>query len=122
MNTGCERRTEERLRYQWPIWYAEDFQNELSQGQMVDVSSRAAAFTCYADDHCPYPGQHLTARFSVPRFGRDESFDLVDIIRVGRVCRVDGVNSTMRRVAIQFTQPLPFSPGEQMADAMNRQE
>src|SRR4030042_1846558 len=119
MNAGSERRTEERLRYQWPFWFAGDFQNERTQGQMVDVSSRAAAFTCYADDRCPYPGQHLTARFSVPRFGPDESFDLVDFIRVGRVCRVDGVNNTLRRVAIQFTQPLPFSPGERMADAIH---
>jgi glutathione S-transferase len=113
MMTTSERRTEERLCYQWPIWFAEDFHGELSQGQMADVSSRAAAFTCYADEQCPYPGQHLTARFSVPRYGVEKSFDLVDFVRTGRVYRVDDIHGAIRRVAIQFTEPLPFRPGEQ---------
>jgi len=115
MNTTSERRTEQRLSYQWPIWFAQDLNGDLSQGQMVDLSSRGAAFTCYADDRCPYPGQHLTARFSIPQYGRDDSFDLMDFIRAGRVCRVDGVNNSLRRVAIQFSEPLPLRPGEQHA-------
>jgi len=49
-----ERRAEKRLRYNWPIWFAQDFDDILTQGQMVDVSSRGAAFTCYAD-RCPWP-------------------------------------------------------------------
>ena len=113
MNTTTERRTEERLAYQWPIWFAEDFRDELSQGQMANVSSQAAAFTCYADDRCPSLGQYLTARFSVPQYGPDNSFDIVDFIRSGRVSRVDGVNHSLRRVTLQFTEPLPFCPGEQ---------
>jgi len=113
MSTTNERRMEERLSYQWPIWFAEDFQGELSQGQMADVSSRAAAFTCYADEQCPCPGQHLTARFSVPQYGPDDSFDVVDFVRSGQVYRVDGVNNALRRVTMQFTEPLPFRPGEQ---------
>ncbi len=84
---------------------------------MADISSAAAAFTCYADDHCPYPGQHITARFSVPRYGSDDSFDMVDFVRHGQVRRVDGVNSALRRVALQFFVPLPFRPGEQSARA-----
>jgi hypothetical protein len=113
MTTSSERRTERRLNYHWPIWFAEDFRGELSQGQMTDISSRAAAFTCYADERCPHPGQYVTARFSVPRYGPDESFDLTDFVRSGRVCRVDGVNCALRRVVFQFTEPLPFHPGEQ---------
>jgi hypothetical protein len=113
MSTMSERRTEERLAYQWPIWFAENFQGDLVQGQMADVSSRAAAFTCYADERCPHPGQHLTARFSIPQYGPDDSFDVVDFIRSGQVCRVDGVNNALRRVTMQFTEPLPFRPGEQ---------
>ncbi len=115
MSTTSERRMEQRLNYQWPIWFAQDLNGDLSQGQMVDISSRGAAFTCYADDRCPYPGQHLTARFSIPQYGRDDSFDMVDFIRAGRVCRVDGVNHVLRRVAIQFSEPLPLRPGEQTA-------
>lgn len=115
MNTTSDRRTEQRLNYHWPVWFAQESSDELSQGQMVDLSSRGAAFTCYADDRCPHPGQHLTARFSIPQYGADDSFDMVDFVRAGRVCRVDGVNSALRRVAVQFHEPLPFRPGEQAA-------
>jgi len=113
MNTTGERRIEQRLSYNWPIWFAEDIDGELSQGQMTDLSSRGAAFTCYADERCPYPGQHVTARFSIPQYGPDDSFAMVDFIRCGRVCRVEGVNNALRRIAIQFTESLPFRPGEQ---------
>ncbi len=62
MNMTDERRREQRLRYHWPVWFAEDFNKMLSQGQMVDVSSGGAAFTCHADGSCPHPGQEMTAR------------------------------------------------------------
>jgi hypothetical protein len=84
---------------------------------MTDICSRGAAFTCYADDRCPHPGQHVTARFSIPQYGPDNSFDMVDFVRSGQVCRVDGVNHALRRVAIQFHEPLPFHPGEQPSEA-----
>lgn len=113
MNENNERRTEQRLRYYWPIWFAEDFNKSLSQGQMVDVSSKAAAFTCYAHEGCPYLGQYITARFSVPHYGPDDSFDMADFTRSGHVFRVDHVNSFLRRIAVQFGEPLPFRPGEQ---------
>jgi len=113
MENNNERRREQRLRYHWPVWFAENFNEMLSQGQMVDVSSGGAAFTCHADEHCPYPGQKVTARFSIPRFGASDSFDMASYVRTGTVCRVDGVNSFIRRVAVQFAEPLPFKPGEQ---------
>ena len=113
MTGNDERRTEQRLRYYWPIWFAEDFNNNLAQGQMVDVSSAGAAFTCYANEGCPHNGQRITARFSVPRYGPDDSFDMANFTRSGHVCRVDSVNPFLRRVAIQFAEPLPFKPGEQ---------
>jgi len=113
MYKNSERRTEHRLRYRWPIWFAEDFDQELTQGQMIDISSRAAAFTCYADYSCPYLGQQITARFSVPHYGSDDSFDMENFIRSGHIYRVDDVNNFLRRIAIQFAEPLPFKPGEQ---------
>jgi hypothetical protein len=113
MDADTERRREQRLRYHWAVWFAEDFNDTLSQGQMVDVSSAGAAFTCHADGNCPSPGQQITARFSVPCFGSDESFDLASFTRSGRICRVDPVNSFLRRVAVQFAEPLPFKSGEQ---------
>ncbi len=121
MDKPNERRTEQRLRYYWPIWFAEDTNETLSQGQMVDVSSRGAAFTCHADDGCPYLGQHITARFSVPRYGPDESFDMANFTRSAHVCRIDNVNSFLRRIAVQFAEPLPFKPGEQNTAEYNIQ-
>lgn len=113
MEQTGERRREQRLRYNWPIWFAEDFNEILSQGQMADISSRAAAFTYHADGSYPYPGQEITARFSIPHFGPDDCFDMANFIRTGHICRVDNVNRFLRRVAVRFAEPLPFKPGEQ---------
>lgn len=107
-----ERRREKRLRYHWPIWFAEGSDGSLLQGQMVDICSGGAAFNCYAE-HCPYPGQQITTRFSVPQYGKDNSFDLSNYVRTGSICRVDEINPFLRRVAVQFADRLPFKPGEQ---------
>lgn len=80
---------------------------------MVDVSGSGAAFTCFADRGCPWPGQNITARFSVPRHQPSDAFDMNDFVRSGSVCRVDNLNFGLRRVAIRFFEPLPFKPGEQ---------
>ncbi|MFA5422227.1 MAG: PilZ domain-containing protein [Phycisphaerae bacterium] len=122
MEEHSERRTERRLRYHWPVWFAEDFDQMLSQGQMVDVSSGGAAFTCHGDQHCPYPGQDVTARFSVPQFDTDNSFGLASFTRRGRVCRVDQLNGYTRRIAMQFSEPLPFKPGEQSDSEIDTRE
>ena len=122
MDENNDRRTEQRLRYYWPIWFAENFDHALTQGQMVDVCSKGAAFTCHAHDGCPYPGQHIAARFSIPRYGPDDSFNMANFMRWGYVCRVDHVNSFLRRVAIQFSEPLPFKPGEQAASEFEAEE
>ncbi len=116
MEDYSDRRTEKRLRYYWPIWFSENPDYSLSQGQMVNISSKAAAFTYYADDNCPYLGQHITARFSVPKYGPDDSFDMEDFTRSGYVCRVDDINPFMRKIAFQFAEPLPFKPGELHAE------
>ena len=113
MQDNIERRAEKRLRYYWPVWFAEDFNEALSQGQMVDLSSRGAAFTCYADDKCPHAGQRITARFSVPCYGPDGSFDMANFTRSAHICRIDSVSRFLHRIAVQFAEPLPFKPGEQ---------
>ena len=89
---------------------------------MVDISSKAAAFTCHAGDGCPYYGQHLTARFSVPCYGLDESFDMANFTRSGYVYRVENVNSFLRRIVMQFAEPLPFKPGEQEPSEFGAQQ
>ncbi len=122
MDENSERRSEQRLRYHWPVWFTEDFDKVLSQGQMVDVCSGGAAFTCHADENCPYPGQQITARFSVPRFGADDSFDMASFTRSGSVCRVNDVNDYVRCVAVQFSETLSFKPGEQADNELDAQQ
>jgi hypothetical protein len=122
MDIKRERRREQRLRYQWPIWFAEDFDETLSQGQMVDISSAGASFTCCADENCPSLGQRVTSRFSVPRFYTDESFSLASFTRAGSVCRVNEISKFLRHIAVQFTEPLPFRPGEQFASESELQQ
>jgi hypothetical protein len=113
MEQSSERRREQRLRYHWPVWFAEDFNEILFHGQLIDVSSRGAAFTYNADENCPFPGQQITTRFSVPCFGHEDGFDMANFARLAMVCRVDDVNNFVRKIAIQFAEPLPFKPGEQ---------
>ena len=112
MCQAAEQRKEKRLRYHWPVWFAENFDSELCQGQMFDITSTGAAFTCYADK-CPQQGQNITTRFSIPRYGKDESFDVESYIRTGVICRVEEVSLYIRRVALQFAEALPFRPAEQ---------
>jgi hypothetical protein len=111
MDNSSDKRRENRLNYNWPVWFAEDFSDMLSQGQMVDISSEGAAFTCYADK-CPHSGEEITARFSVPNHHHTNEFDLDNFIRKGHVCRIEEAGSYLRKVAIQFAEPLPFKPGE----------
>jgi hypothetical protein len=117
-----ERRREQRLRYHWPVWFAENFNETLFQGQMVDISSTAAAFTCRKDEHYPYIGQHLTARFSVPKFRPGEAFDMANFTRLGRIYRVDDISPFTRRIVMQFASPLPFKPGEQADSEVETQQ
>lgn len=112
MDEGRDRRRENRLQYKWPVWFAEDFEKTISQGLMVDVSSGGIAFTCKADDDCPHQGQKLAVRFSIPRFDSQEQPASVGFTRIGRVCRVDEIGSALRRIAVQFDQPLTLKPAE----------
>ncbi len=110
MDKTKERRKEKRLRYQLAVWFAEDFDSNetVSQGIMVDISSSGMAFSCNAGENRPYPGQQLTTRFSIPRFGAKDSSDMESLTRIGRVCHVDNIGNNRCRVAIQFDEPPPF--------------
>lgn len=94
----------------------------LSHGQLIDVSSNTAAFTCKADEASPYAGQSLSTRFSIPCFGAEDGFELANFARTCQVRRVDGVSDFIKRVVIQFAEPLPFKPGEQAEDEFDAQE
>ncbi len=89
---------------------------------MIDISSSGAAFTYHADENCPHPGQYITARFSIPYFKEDDSFDMANFTRNGYVRRVDQVNGFIRRVAIQFAESLPFKPGQKTNSSKEMQQ
>ena len=125
MERSSERRAEQRLRYRWPVRFAKNIKEKPLPGQIVDVSSRGMALLCHANKSCPQPDQLVTANFGVPRFDSHDSFDTVLFNRIGRVCRVDDLSNRVRRVAIQFAEPLFFKPGEQNiseSDAQQRLE
>jgi hypothetical protein len=113
MDEKQERRREERLQYQWPVWFADDFEKTISQGLMVDISSGGIAFTCKRDRDYPQTGQRLMIRFSIPRFDQTDRAASVSFTRSGRICRVDMVRPLLYRIAVQFDQPLTLKPAEQ---------
>jgi tricorn protease-like protein len=106
MKKTQERRKEQRMHYELPVKFAENPDTAVSQGIMVDISSRGMAFICNTNDNCPYQGQKLTTHFSIPRFGRDSS-DSHNLTRTGRVYRIDTINESQHRIAMQFDEP-PF--------------
>jgi hypothetical protein len=112
MDKKNERRIEKRLCYSLPVLFAEYPKEPLTKGQMVDISSRGASFICYNHENCPGFGQYITARFKVPIYQPDHSCDIENFTRNAHVCRVDRVYNYWHRVAIQFTEPLLFKPGE----------
>jgi hypothetical protein len=113
MLTSTEQRKEKRLEYLWPVWFAQDFNEILEQGQMVNISSKGAAFTCYANRNSLKPGQKITTLFSVPHYNLDDSYDMPGFTRSSHICRVENVNRYTHFIAVQFAEPLPFKPGEQ---------
>ena len=119
--SGLEnKRREERLSYQWPVLFAEDFTETVSQGVMVDVASGGMAFLCSADDNCPRVGQKLAMRFNIPRWEQNDPFAMTSFTRTGQVLRINIKNTSLRLVAVQFDQPLTLKPCEQVGIELMR--
>jgi hypothetical protein len=112
MERTDDRRREERLDYRWPVWFSEDFTQTMSQGLMIDVSSGGLAFHCDQESQCPRSGQHLTVRFSIPRFEGHDPTATVSVTRTGEVRRVEEAECGLHRIALQFDQPLSVRPAE----------
>ncbi len=112
MDDHNERRQEKRLGYQWPVWFSEDFTETLNQGLMIDVSSGGIGFSCDLNANCPREGQHLTVRFSIPRFEGDDPTATVSITRTGQVRRIEKTEAGLCRVGIEFDTPLGLRPAE----------
>lgn len=108
-----ERRSEERLKLNGSIWFNPAGDDKTLQGQLVDISSGGMAFTCYNKKGIPDCGQQINARFSVPWFTPQGDVQNRKFTRTAKVCRVGNANSYLKRIAVQFAEPLPFKPAEQ---------
>ncbi len=123
-----ERRSAQRLCYDWPVWFAEESEKafptpESFEGQMVDVSSAGAAFTFHPEKVSLRQGQEIITRFRIPRFRSLELFNKVVFTRIGHVSRIHKANSSQCKAVIKFNRPLFFEPGEQgLTDTEARQK
>ena len=109
-----ERRREQRLYYRRPMWYFQTLNKARHKGQMVDISSNGMGFTCsMSDQNLLAAKQKITTRLDVPLFGKDGSYDMIRFDRTGQIRRVEKLNNSTHRIALEFTQPLPFKPAEQ---------
>ena len=108
-----QRRKESRLQYRSGIWFNPADTNKSWQGQMLDVSSGGMAFTCYNKRSCPDVGQLITTHFTIPWFTPDGNIQNRQFTRKAKICRVNNENSLLKRIAVQFADPLPFKPAEQ---------
>ncbi len=112
-NKNHERREENRINCHWPIWFANGLNKKIIQGELIDISSKAASFTCYSHENHFLPGQTILTNFSVPIYGLNDSFALRQFTRSGSVFSVDVINKKFCRIVTQFTEKLSFKPGEQ---------
>ena len=110
---SSDQRAEQRLRYRWPVRFASGDNDKITQGQIVDVSSDGMAMLCHSGKYCPRKNQLLNIDFGVPHFGLSHSLDVVFVNRTGRVCRIQKLSKIVNRIAVQFTEPLFFKPGQQ---------
>jgi hypothetical protein len=110
MEEPQNKRAEERLCYKWPVLFARDFAEAVSEGVMTDVSSGGISFLCKADENCPQVGQELALRFSIPHSDKDDSFDMTSLSRTGQVLRVEKKSDSYCQIIVQFNEPLTFKP------------
>ena len=112
MDDHNERRREDRLGYECKVWFSQDFTETMSQGVMVDISGGGIGFVCPPGDTPLSVGQHLTVRFSIPRFQGDDPTATVSMTRTGCIRRVEKGESETYRVSLEFDVPLPLQNAE----------
>jgi len=109
MTKTDNRRRAPRMRYRVTVHYSEESEAETttSEGQMLDISSGGLAFRCNADENCPYEGQQLKIRFSIPNPKGDDT-SMMDFDRTGRVL---GYSRSIRPCGMSpfdLTSPCPW--------------
>ena len=109
-----ERRREQRIYYIRQMRYFKSLNKSRQKVQKVDISSNGKGFTCsMSNQNLLAARQKITTRLDVPLFCKDGSYDMVRFDRTGQIRRVEKLNNSIHRIALEFTQPLPFKPAEQ---------
>ena len=111
-----ERRSEQRLRYFWPVWYSSDGRVDVEQGRMVDLCKGGVSFLAPVGTY-PEPGDQIWLRSSYPLI-EDGAFGMASFTTIGRVLRNETVGPLQRRVAVKFDTPLEHSPTEVACQAV----
>lgn len=111
-----ERRSEQRLRYFWPVWYSSDGSLDIQQGRMIDLSSGGVSFVAATGTY-PDEGEQIWLRSSYPLV-QDGGFGMASFTTVGRVLRKETIGPLQRRLAVQFETPLEHAPADVAAKAV----
>ena len=100
------------LSYGWPMQFCRENDKDFIQGQMVDVSSTHAAFTCNPQFN-PDSKDVLVIKITVPEYTSKDKFEKRDYTCFCTLFRVDQMSPLLKLIVVKFTAPLPFKPGEQ---------
>ena len=111
-----ERRSEQRLRYFWPVWYSSDGSLDIQQGRMVDLSSGGVSFVAQEGTY-PDEGHQIWLRSSYPVV-QDGGFGMASFTTVGRVLRKELAGPLQSRLAVKFEAPLEHCPAEVAGEAV----
>ena len=105
-----ERRSEQRLRYFWPVWYSSDGSLDIEQGRMVDLCSGGVSFLAPPGTY-PEQGDQIWLRSSHPLI-EEGAFGMASFTTIGRVLRNETVGPLQRRIAVKFDSRLEHCPAE----------
>ena len=116
MDFQKERRSHKRERLSWPLWFGHGEFEELSQGQLVNLSRNGVSFTVNSD-LSPAVGQHLFTRFSYPD-GPGGSFEMNRYYHWSEVLRVENTGPGRNRIAMRLHELLPRDPSSKASAGM----
>ena len=112
MQNFNEKRLEKRLSYGWPMQFCRENDKDFIQGQMVNISSNYAAFTCDPRFN-PDSKDVLVVQISVPKFTSKDNYEEKKFVRFCRIFLLGKMDLSLNLIVVKFTVPLPFKPGEQ---------
>ena len=104
MKSKTERRSEQRIRFNWPVWFGHEENGEFLQGQVVDLNRQGMSFTVDSN-HCPQIGSHIIARFSYP-LTQSGGFQMGSYFQWAKVIRSDKQAGRHQRVALRLNSPI----------------